>query len=124
MALTIRPQKTVAIILVTFLLIILLAANSTYSMQRCQKMKTSIRIIDESGGKRLSGTSIATLEESPFKNYVTTISKYVSTKTGETLQCSGALNSSPEVELFFCLSSASWIGNCTVQLKAHEVQSY
>jgi hypothetical protein len=101
MALTIRSQKTVAIIFVAFLLITLLAVNSTYSVQKCQNMQTSIRIIDESGGKRLSGTSVATLEDSPFKNYVTTISKHVSTKIGETLQCSGALNSSPEVELFF-----------------------
>jgi hypothetical protein len=64
-------------------------------------MQISVKIIDESGGKRLSGTSIATLEDSPFKNYVTTVSKHVSTKIGETLQCSGTLKSSPEIELFF-----------------------
>jgi hypothetical protein len=64
-------------------------------------MQTSIQIIDESGGRRLSGTSVTTLEDSPFKNYVTTISKHVSAKIDEMAQCHGDLKSSPEVKLFF-----------------------
>lgn len=73
----------------------------TYSKQNCQNMQTSIQIIDESGGRRLSGTSVATLEDSPFKNYVTTISKHVSAKIDEMAQCHGDLKSSSEVKLFF-----------------------
>jgi len=64
-------------------------------------MQTSIQITDESGGKRLSGMSVATLEDSPFKNYVTTISKHVSAKIDKMAQCHGDLKSSPEVKLFF-----------------------
>jgi hypothetical protein len=64
-------------------------------------MQTSIQIIDESGGKRLSSTSVDTLEDSPFKNYVTTISKHVSAKIDKIAQCYGDLKSSPEVKLFF-----------------------
>jgi hypothetical protein len=75
--------------------------KSTYSKQSCQNIQTSIQIIDESGGRRLSGTSVATLENSPFKNYVTTISKHVSAKIDKIAQCYGDLKSSPEVKLFF-----------------------
>ncbi|WP_333368278.1 hypothetical protein [Microcoleus sp. N3A4] len=64
-------------------------------------MQTSIQIIDETGGKRLSGTSIDTLQDSPFKNYVTTISKHVRAKIDDGAQCYGDLKSSPEVKLFF-----------------------
>jgi hypothetical protein len=64
-------------------------------------MQTSIQIIDESGGRRLSGTSVGTLEDSPFKNYVSTISKHVSAKIDEMAQCHGDLKSSPEIKLFF-----------------------
>jgi hypothetical protein len=64
-------------------------------------VQTSIQIIDETDGRRVSGTSIATLEDSPFKNYVTTLSKQVSAKTDEIAQCHGDLKSSPEVKLFF-----------------------
>jgi hypothetical protein len=64
-------------------------------------MQTSIQIIDESGGRQLSGTSVATLEDSPFKNYVTTISKHLSAKIDEMAQCHGDLKSSPEIKLFF-----------------------
>jgi hypothetical protein len=64
-------------------------------------MQTSIKIIDESGGKRLSGTTLETLENSPFKSYVTNVSKHVLTKIEETSQCSGSANSHPTVELLF-----------------------
>lgn len=99
--LRIRFHKSVAIIFVASLLIIVLTIKSTYSKQSCQNMQTSIQIIDESGGRRLSGTSVATLEDSPFKNYVTTISKHVSAKIDTIEQCHGDLKSSPEVKLFF-----------------------
>jgi hypothetical protein len=64
-------------------------------------MQTLIQIIDETGGRQLSGTSVATLEDSPFKNYVTTLSKHVSAKIDEIGQCDGDLKSSPEVKFFF-----------------------
>ncbi len=99
--LRIRSHKTVAIIFVASLLIIVLTMKSTYSKQSCQNMQTLIQIIDESGGRQLSGTSVATLEDSPFKNYVTTISKHVSAKIDEMAQCHGDLKSSPEIKLFF-----------------------
>lgn len=99
--LRIRSYKTIAIIFIASLLINVLAMKSTYSKQSCQNMQTSIQIIDETGGSQLSGTSIATLEDSPFKNYVTTLSKQVSAKIDEIAQCHGDLKSSPEVKLFF-----------------------
>jgi hypothetical protein len=99
--LRIRSHKTVAITFVVLLLIIVLTMKSTYSKQSCQNIQTSIQIIDESGGRRLSGTSVATLEDSHFKNYVTTISKHVSAKIDKIAQCHGDLKSSPEVKLFF-----------------------
>jgi hypothetical protein len=64
-------------------------------------MQTAIEIIDESGGKQLSGNSLATLEDSPFKNYVTTISQHVLTKTKEMEQCQGNLENNPEIQLVF-----------------------
>jgi hypothetical protein len=100
--LRIRSHKTIAIIFIASLLIVVLTMKSTYSKQSCQNMQTSIQIIDETGGKRLSGTSsLATLQDSPFKNYVTTISKHFSAKIDEIAQCHGDLKSSPEVKLFF-----------------------
>ncbi len=89
------------IIFTALLLIILFPTSSTHSIQRCRNMQTSIKIIDESGGKRLSGTTIETLENSPFKSYVTNVSKHVITKIEETSQCSGSANSHPTVELLF-----------------------
>ena len=99
--LRIRFHKTVAIIFLISLLIIIFTMKSTYSKQSCQNIQTSIQIIDESGGRRLSGTSVATLEDSPFKNYVTTISKHVSAKIDKIVQCYEDLKSFPEVKLFF-----------------------
>jgi hypothetical protein len=99
--LRIRSYKTIAIIFIALLLINVLAMKSTYSKPSCPKVQTSIQIIDETDGRRVSGTSIATLEDSPFKNYVTTLSKQVSAKTDEIAQCHGDLKSSPEVKLFF-----------------------
>ncbi|TAE81562.1 MAG: hypothetical protein EAZ73_16800 [Oscillatoriales cyanobacterium] len=84
------------------LLINVLAIKSTYSQQNCQNVQTSIQIIDETGGRQISGTSsVDTLQESHFKNYVTTISKHISAKIDEISQCHGDLKSSPEVKLFF-----------------------
>ncbi|MEG4944035.1 hypothetical protein [Microcoleus sp. F4-D5] len=72
--------------------------KSTYSQQSCQNMQTSIQIIDETGGRWISATS---LYDSSFKNYVTTISQHVSGKIDGMAQCHGDLKSSPEVKLFF-----------------------
>ncbi|MEG4246764.1 hypothetical protein QUA46_27620 [Microcoleus sp. MON2_D6] len=99
--LRIRSYKTIAIIFIASLLINVLAMKSTYSKQSCPKVQTSIQIIDETGGRQISGTSLDTLQESPFKNYVTTISKHVSAKIDDRAQCHGDLKSSPEVKLFF-----------------------
>lgn len=96
-----RDHSILAIVFFVFLLIIAIPVKSTYSMQSCQNIQTSIKIIDESGGKRLSGTSIATLENSPFKTYVTTVSKHISTKVKEMAQCQEGLKSQPKIELFF-----------------------
>jgi hypothetical protein len=97
----IASHNNFVIVFVASLLSILLAVKSTHSVQSCQKMKPSITIIDESGGKRLAGNTLATLEDSPFKNYVTNVSQHISTKIEETSQCSRSSKSSPEVELFF-----------------------
>ncbi len=100
--LRIRYHKTIAIIFIASLLINILAMKSTYSQQSCPKVQTSIQIIDETGGRQISGTSsVASLQESPFKNYVTTLSKHVSAKIDDGAQCHGDLKSSPEVKLFF-----------------------
>ncbi|MCC3634953.1 hypothetical protein [Microcoleus sp. PH2017_29_MFU_D_A] len=100
--LRIRSYKTIAIIFIASLLINVLAIKSTYSQQSCPKVQTSIQIIDETGGRQISGTSsVDTLQESHFKNYVTTISKHISAKIDEISQCHGDLKSSPEVKLFF-----------------------
>ena len=99
--LRIRSYKTIAIIFIASLLINVLAIKSTYSKQSCPKVQTSIEIIDETGGRQLSGTSVDTLQDSPFKNYVTTLSKHVSAKIDDRAQCNGDLKSSPEVKLFF-----------------------
>ncbi|TAE38849.1 MAG: hypothetical protein EAZ90_24430 [Oscillatoriales cyanobacterium] len=80
------------------LLINVLAIKSTYSQQNCQNVQTSIQIIDETGGRWISATS---LYDSPFKNYVTTISQHVRAKIDGMAQCHGDLKSSPEVKLFF-----------------------
>ncbi|MCC3473215.1 MULTISPECIES: hypothetical protein [unclassified Microcoleus] len=99
--LKIRSHK-IAIIFIASLLINVLAIESTYSQQICPKVQTSIQIIDETGGRQISGTSsVDTLQESHFKNYVTTISKHISAKIDEISQCHGDLKSSPEVKLFF-----------------------
>ncbi|TAF58417.1 MAG: hypothetical protein EAZ60_03145 [Oscillatoriales cyanobacterium] len=99
--LRIRSHK-IAIVFMASLLINVLAIKSTYSQQNCQNVQTSIQIIDETGGRQISGTSsVDTLQESHFKNYVTTISKHISAKIDEISQCHGDLKSSPEVKLFF-----------------------
>ncbi|MEG5081296.1 hypothetical protein QUB53_11595 [Microcoleus sp. AT8-B4] len=99
--LRIRSYKTIAIIFIASLLINVLAIKSTYSQQNCPKVQTSIQSIDETGVKGLSGTSIDTLRDSPFKNYVTILSQQVSAKIDDRAQCHGDLKSSPEVKLFF-----------------------
>lgn len=99
--LKIRSHKTIALIFIASLLINVLAIKSTYSQQSCPKVQTSIQIIDETGWKWLSGTSIDTLRDSPFKNYVTILSQQVSAKIDGMAQCQGDLKSSPEVKLFF-----------------------
>jgi hypothetical protein len=71
------------------------------SVRNCNNMQTSIKIIDESGGRNLSSNSVETLGESPFKNYVATVSKHIFAKIGETAQCRGDLQNSLVVELFF-----------------------
>jgi hypothetical protein len=97
---------TTVLVLIVLSLMVIFAVNSTYpvqgsSTQSCKNMQTSIKIIDESGGKRISGTSLETLADSPFKTYVTTVSQYVLAKAGEVPQNNGASKSRPEVRLCF-----------------------
>ncbi len=98
--LRIRSHK-IAIILMASLLINVLAIKSTYSQENCQNVQTSIQIIDETGRRQFSGTSVDSLPDSPFKNYATTISQHISGKIDGMAQCHGDLKSSPEVKLFF-----------------------
>ena len=98
--LRIRSHK-IAIILMVSLLINVLAIKSTYSQHICPNVQTSIQSIDETGGRQFSGTSLDSLQESPFKNYATTISQHVRAKIDGMAQCHGDLKSSPEVKLFF-----------------------
>jgi hypothetical protein len=97
----IQPYWAVAVLSVALFLTIVFTMKSTYSEQVCHNRQTGIRIIDESGGRRLSGTSVETLQESPFKNYVISISKHVSTKIDDMAQCTRDLKCSPEAELVF-----------------------
>jgi len=68
-------------------------------------MNTSIKIVDESSGRRLSGTTIATLDNSffnsLFKKYVTAISERVLAKTSKIALSQKDLTICPEVTLFF-----------------------
>jgi hypothetical protein len=95
-----RSLKIIGIVLVTALLIIGFAVKTTYSVGSCQK-QSSIKIIDETGGKEYEPTSINTRDISPFKNYVTTMSKYTFKKIDEIGQCKGDLNRDPKVEMVF-----------------------
>jgi hypothetical protein len=96
----IRSRKTFVIGLVTALLIIAFAVKTTYSEGSCQK-QSSIKIIDETGGNDSQIAFTGNGEVSPFKNYVTTMSKYTFNKIDEIGQCKGDLNSDPQVELIF-----------------------
>jgi hypothetical protein len=95
-----RARPILAIAFFTFILISVFTVKSTYSAQSCQNIQTSIKIVDESG-VRFSGASLETLQDSPFKTYVTAISKHISTKIEEMPECQWALKTRPEVELFF-----------------------
>jgi hypothetical protein len=95
-----RVPSALAIAFFTFILISVFTVKSTYSAQSCQNIQTSIKIVDESG-VRFSGASLETLQDSPFKTYVTAISKHISTKIEEMPECQWALKTRPEVELFF-----------------------
>jgi hypothetical protein len=92
--------SALAIAFFTFILISVFTVKSTYSAQSCQNIQTSIKIVDESGVS-FSGASLETLQDSPFKTYVTAISKHISTKIEEMPECQWASKSRPEVELFF-----------------------
>lgn len=96
----VRSLKTIGIALVTALLIISFGIKNTYSVGSCQK-PASIRFIDETRGMEYEPLSINNENDSPFKNYVTTISKYTFQKIDEISQCKGDLNSDPQVELVF-----------------------
>jgi hypothetical protein len=96
----IRSRKIFVIGLVTALLIVAFAVKTTYSEGSCQK-QSSIKIIDETGGNDSQIAFTGNGEVSPFKNYVTTMSKYTFNKIDEIGQCKGDLNSDPQVELIF-----------------------
>jgi hypothetical protein len=96
-----RAYKFIATIFLVSLLVILFATTNMNPVQSCQNMQPVIKIIDESGGKRLAGTTIDTLQDSPFKNYVTAISQYLLPKISEMSQCKGELQGNSEVKIFF-----------------------
>lgn len=96
-----QAYKFVATIILVSLLVVLFAIINMNSVQSCQNMQPVIKIIDESSGKSLSGTTIETLQDSPFKTYVTNISKYILPKIREISQCKGNLQGNSEVNLFF-----------------------
>jgi hypothetical protein len=96
----VRVHKTIIIGIVTALLIIGFAMNSTYSIGSCQH-QSSIKIINEASKRDYEPTSINTTDNSPFKDYVTSMSKYMFKKIDEIGQCKGDLNSDPQVELVF-----------------------
>jgi hypothetical protein len=63
--------------------------------------QTSIKIIDETGGSDPQPRSIRNSQNSPFKNYVNTISKHFFTKIDAMGQCQGNWIGNPQVELVF-----------------------
>jgi hypothetical protein len=95
-----KARPTLAIAFFTFMLVSMFAVKVAYSGQSCPNIQSSIKIINESGGS-MSGTSLGTLSDSPFKRYVMTISRHVSAKIMKAEQCRGDAKKSPEVELFF-----------------------
>jgi hypothetical protein len=99
-ALRIRSLRMSAIIFVTALFIIAFAVKSSSSVGSCQK-QAAIRIIDEAGGRTLPARSINTSEDSPFKKYVTNISKHFFLKVDEIEKCQGDTISDPQIELVF-----------------------
>ncbi len=64
-------------------------------------MKYSMQVIDESTGRQLSGESLATVGDSNFKAFVTSISKYVVDKFGESAQCGKNSEVPANITLFF-----------------------
>jgi hypothetical protein len=68
------------------------------SLKKCQYSQNSVKILDESGGG-LSGNSLKTLKDSPFKQYVADVSEYVFTKLDTMAQHQKTV--CPEVTLFF-----------------------
>ncbi len=96
----IRSRNTLAIGLVTAMLIIAFAVKSNYSLGSCQK-QSAISFLDESGGRDYKFSTITTNQTSFFKTYVTNISKYFFIKIDEIAQCKGNMNSDPQIELVF-----------------------
>jgi hypothetical protein len=66
----------------------------------CHK-PTSIKIIDESDRSGAVGRSMINSQNSHFKSYVNTISKYAFAKIDEMGQCQGNWQGDPQVELVF-----------------------
>jgi hypothetical protein len=99
-----RSRKTLAIGLVTALLIIAFAVNSVYSVGSCQK-QASIKTIDEMDGKdsriRFSVDSNSNTIDSAFYTYQLAISKYVLLKVDEIEKCTGKTDRDPQIELAF-----------------------
>jgi hypothetical protein len=106
---TIRSRRTIAIGFAGSLMLSQLCisckdtSESDYSvkMMGSCRQQTSIRIVDETRGLAPNARVDAKPEDSAFKNYVNTISKYVFTRVDEMGQCHENGYDNPQVELVF-----------------------
>jgi hypothetical protein len=100
----IRSRKTVAIGIVTAILVIAFAVTNVYSEGSCHS-QASIKTIDETGGKdslvRFSKDSNHNTIDSPFYTYTLAISKYLLLKIDEIEKCTGKTDRDPQIELAF-----------------------
>jgi hypothetical protein len=105
----IRSRKTIAIGFAASLTLSQLCVSckdtsaSDYSVKTIGscRQQTSIRIIDEANGLGPNARVNTKPEDSAFKNYVNTISKYVFTRVDEMSQCHKNGQDNPQVEIVF-----------------------
>jgi hypothetical protein len=100
----IRSRKTVAIGIVTAMLVIAFAVNNIYSVGSCQQ-QASIKTIDETGGNdpvaRVSVDSNSKTIDSAFHKYTLAISKHILFKIDEMEKCTRNTDRDPQIELAF-----------------------
>lgn len=95
------------VFIVLLLLTSLIDVKSAYARESAFPMQCSIQIVDESNGKKVSGESLATLENSNFKIssnfkiYITSILKHIEDNIGERLESCGNSNAISKIDLCF-----------------------